>query len=201
MSGIDLSKFNPSEDLLRAIALHIFNGGSYFITFDGETFNVWDGVESEAWAEFEADIEGTDEIVTDSNFAIYCSNNLSEIEEMEVDEDRDNYICLTDSEADEKVKENILDSIWAFRPSFLSSFTGFDVEVFEAIQNNGRCESNNSAILSMIEDEDGLVSDAISADGRGHFMSSYDGNENEQTTDIWGKGDNADQTFYIYRIN
>ena len=35
--------------------------------------------------------------------------------------------------------------------------------------------------------------DIIGADGRGHFLSSYDGNENEITID--------DETFYIYRLN
>lgn len=40
---------------------------------------------------------------------------------------------------------------------------------------------------------DGFIQAAISADGRGHFMSSYDGEENEVTVN--------DQTFYIYRLN
>lgn len=34
---------------------------------------------------------------------------------------------------------------------------------------------------------------AIRADGRGHFMSSYDGEENEEIVE--------GETFYIYRIN
>ncbi len=45
----------------------------------------------------------------------------------------------------------------------------------------------------MIEDEDEFVSQAISADGRGHFLNTYDGNENEQTIE--------GTTFYIYRMN
>jgi hypothetical protein len=36
---------------------------------------------------------------------------------------------------------------------------------------------------------EGFVEEAVSADGRGHFLSSYDGEENEQ------------DGFYIYRIN
>ncbi len=107
--------------------------------------------------------------------------------------DNDDYIVLTDEEADEKASESILDSVWAFRPSFLSSFTGFDESIFEAIQANDKCESNNPAILQLIDDKEGFVQEAISADGRGHFMSSYDGDENEQTIN--------GTTFYIYRIN
>jgi len=63
-----------------------------------------------------------------------------------------------------------------------------------ATANN--CESNNDTIYNLIEkldDIDSFVSAAISADGRGHFMSSYDGNENEETVN--------GITYYIYRIN
>ena len=108
-------------------------------------------------------------------------------------EEYGDYLVLTDSEADEAAKDAILDSAWAFNPSFLSSETGIDEEVFEAIQDNGRCESNNDAILSCIADEDSFVEAAIAADGRGHFLATYDGNENEQEFN--------GQTYYIYRTN
>jgi hypothetical protein len=62
----------------------------------------------------------------------------------------------------------------------------------EAIQSK-KCEGANNAILSIIEKTDGgidgFVEEAISADGRGHFLSSYDGDENEK------------DGFFIYRIN
>lgn len=90
------------------------------------------------------------------------------------------YLAGTDDEMDEKAKEYILETVWAFNASFLASQTGIDIAVFEAIQGNGKCEDNNKAILSMIDDEDEFVQAAIKADGRGHFLNSYDGKEDEQ---------------------
>lgn len=99
------------------------------------------------------------------------------------------YYVLTDSEADEKAREYILDTAWAFNTWFLVDYVpdGVNEEVLKAIQE--KCESGNDAILAMIQDKDKFVNDAISEDGRGHFISVYDGNEYE-----------ADG-FYIYRVN
>lgn len=92
------------------------------------------------------------------------------------------YLVLTDSEADEKCAEDIKNSLWAFNANFLAAHLkdGIEQDVVEAIQGNNKCESNNAAILSLIDDIDHLISDAIAADGRGHFLSSYDGEEHEQ---------------------
>ncbi len=101
------------------------------------------------------------------------------------------YLILTDSEADEKAAEYIKDSLWAFNASFLAGYCDLPQEVFEAMQD--KCEGANDAFLSLVERADGglegLVEEAISADGRGHFLSTYDGNENEE-------GD-----YFIYRVN
>ena len=105
--------------------------------------------------------------------------------------DREDYLVLTDEEADEKAKEYIKDSAWAFNASFLANFTDLPEEVFTAMQ--GKCESSNDAILKLIERSEGgldrFIEEAISADGRGHFMSSYDGEEAEEGQ------------FFIYRLN
>lgn len=105
------------------------------------------------------------------------------------------YLVLTDSEADTQAENEIKESIWAFNSSFLAAHLkeGIDQEVIESIQNNGKCESNNKAILSLIDDVDHFVNDAIKSDGRGHFISSYDGEENE----VYQDG----EFFYIYRMN
>ncbi len=101
------------------------------------------------------------------------------------------YLVLTDSEADEKAAEYIKDSLWAFNSSFLASYCDLPEEMFKAVQD--KCESGNDAVLQCVERADGglqgLIEEAISADGRGHFMSSYDGEENEE-------GD-----YFIYRVN
>jgi hypothetical protein len=97
------------------------------------------------------------------------------------------YMVLTDDEADDKVKEYIKETVWAFNPTFLSDHSGIDEEVFIKLQES--CETANDAIFKLIKNFDNLVKDAIYVDGRGHFLAGYDGNENEQ-------GD-----FYLYRTN
>jgi hypothetical protein len=160
------------EGTQKALALKKFNNEPFYLrSIDGE-IKAFDG--EDPGEEFSLE-------------------DATEIEPIEGDEERDNYIVLTDEEADEKAKESILQSVWAFTPNFLASFTGFDISIFEAIQNNNKCEDNNDAILSMVKDEDEFVSEAIRWDGRGHFMSSYDGHENEESV--------GGVTYYIYRMN
>ena len=107
------------------------------------------------------------------------------------------YLVLTDEEADERAKEYILESVWAFNADFIiehSNALDFDEaskKVVEAIAE--QCESGNEAMKKLIDDLDEFVSDAVSADGRGHFLSGYDGEENEE--EINGT------TYYIYRTN
>jgi len=104
---------------------------------------------------------------------------------------RQEYAIGTDSEADAAVAENIKDSIWAFNASFLASFTGLPEEMFSGMQD--KCEGANDAFLTCVERAEGgldaFISEAVSADGRGHFLSGYDGEENEEGE------------FYIYRTN
>jgi hypothetical protein len=103
------------------------------------------------------------------------------------------YLVLTDSEADELAAERIKDSLWAFNTEFISSHTkhGLNDSQIAAIEEmqDRLCESANSIIEALIVDLDHFISDAVSSDGRGHFISSYDGNENEVGE------------FYIYRTN
>ncbi len=101
------------------------------------------------------------------------------------------YLVMTDDEADEKAAEQIKDSAWAFNSSFLASYCDLPEEVFTAMQ--GKCEGANDAITKLIERSeggmDGFIEEAISADGRGHFLNTYDGNEDEAGE------------FYVCRIN
>lgn len=100
------------------------------------------------------------------------------------------YMVLTDDEADERAKQDIEQSLWAFNASFLVDYLpeGVGEEVIEALQP--QCEGANEAIRSMVGDRfDELVEDAISADGRGHFLNTYDGDEHEAGE------------FFIYRTN
>ncbi len=126
--------------------------------------------------------------------AEYLEIEIDEIEENAwdgFDADGAEYMVLTDEEANEKAKEYIEESVWAFNKSFLDchseAISEMDDEVFQKIQE--MCESANKTIMRLIDDFDYFVEDAMSADGRGHFMSSYDGEEIEQGE------------FYIYRTN
>lgn len=111
----------------------------------------------------------------------------------EIEHGNRSYLVCTDREADKVAKESILDSVWAFRPEFLEHYTvnGVDADVIRELQK--RCETSNDSLLKLIRNKTQFVSDAIQADGRGHFLSGYDGNENEITC----KG----TRFYIYRTN
>ena len=100
------------------------------------------------------------------------------------------YLVLDDDQANEAVTEYIKESLWAFNADFLAGETGIPADMFTAAQD--KCEGANDAFLQIVEQSCGLdefVDDAVSADGRGHFMSHYDGEENEQ-------GD-----YFIYRTN
>jgi hypothetical protein len=125
------------------------------------------------------DIDLTEEEIDDSDAPLFIIG-------------RAEYLVLTDDEADKRAADEIAESVWAFRPEFLSAHSDADQEVFEALQATGKCESLNGPVRSLIRDWDHFVSDAIAADGRGHFISSYDGEENEVS--IGGKW------FFVYRV-
>jgi len=104
----------------------------------------------------------------------------------------DDYLVCTDKEADEAVKEAVLDSLWAFRPSFIVSHMAYKPENYRERDSTEKvlehmqfhlCESANCIVKSMIKDIDHFVDDAVSSDGRGHFLAQYDGDEHEVTVD------------------
>lgn len=120
------------------------------------------------------------------------------------------YLVLTDEEADEEAKEYIENSLWAFNPSFLCDALGLPHLAEEMISGfcEAKCEDANDTILAMLGGKysrnfEALVEDAINTDGRGHFMNSYDGNEDEVHQLISGiPGDDAEyEWYYIYRTN
>ena len=109
------------------------------------------------------------------------------------------YKVLTDTEADEEAKEHILNDLWAFNADFILRHTEFyntssdreDAEFIDSLQKlqSNICESANSIVKALIVDIDTFIEDAIESDGRGHFISWYDGREEEQ------------DEFFIYRTN
>lgn len=107
---------------------------------------------------------------------------------------RAEYTVLNDAEADKAAGERIEEDLWAFNASFLACETGLPEEVFEALQS--KCEGANDAFHKLISSTcgiDRIVNQAIACDGRGHFLSSYDGDENEFCVN--------GEWFFIYRNN
>jgi len=101
--------------------------------------------------------------------------------------DGNDYRVLTDDEANDACHYYIKESVWTFNADFLAKHTDIDPAVFTLLQE--QCESANDAILTMIKDFDGFVEDAIDTDGRGNYLSPYDGEETELGE------------FYLYRTN
>ena len=105
--------------------------------------------------------------------------------------DDGDYLVLSDEDAEETAKEYIRQSVWAFNKSFLDAhseaISEMDEKSFAKLQEG--CESVNKAIWCMIDDKEHFLDDAIKCDGRGHFLSGYDGAEEMQGE------------YYIYRCN
>jgi hypothetical protein len=89
------------------------------------------------------------------------------------------YAVGTEKQVDAAVREYVRDSLWAFRPEYLEAYTpeGIDAEIIGIIVEK-KNEDATEIIARLVGDKLGeLIDDAIAADGRGHFLSSYDGNE------------------------
>jgi hypothetical protein len=104
------------------------------------------------------------------------------------------YKIMTDEEADEQAAEYIKNSLWTFNASFISCHTknGLNDRAEKALEKmlGNLGEDANDIVEAMIEDIDEFIEDAIRADGRGHFLSTYDGEEREITVN--------GETYYIY---
>ena len=90
----------------------------------------------------------------------------------------DEYIVLSDEERKEAVIENIKESASYFSSSFLAGETELPEIVFESLVDK------NEAVVKIIEKlADGGISGfakrAVEADGFGHFLNGYNGEEKE----------------------
>jgi hypothetical protein len=103
----------------------------------------------------------------------------------------DDYLVYTDDEADEAVYNYIDESVCFFKSDFIAAHCNVDQEVISKLQELH--ENSNQAIKSLIKDFDHFVNDAVLCDGRAHFLSSYDGEENEVNVN--------GNTYYVYRSN
>ena len=113
------------------------------------------------------------------------------------------YLILTDEEADEEAKNSIKNSLWAFNADFIirhcKNYDEMDSYEYDAAIESLReaqanqCENLNGLVFALIDNISEFIADAICEDGRGHFVSYYDGREyEEKVNDTW---------YYIYRQN
>ena len=97
---------------LKSIALKQHLGEDYFV-LNGKVYEGTENEANEQYLEQDADINGylpTDERF-EPNFQQWCEDNITEIDEYNEDDYNNDYLILTDSEADEKCKQCILDSV------------------------------------------------------------------------------------------
>lgn len=104
------------------------------------------------------------------------------------------WVVFSDEDADDNIYEFIKNSLWSFRAEFISQVTGHDKDEILTLTCEG--ELKNDDLVMIVERSCGLkrfVNQAIKADGRGHFLSTYDGVEREVKVD--------GEYYYVYRTN
>lgn len=103
------------------------------------------------------------------SFHISLENNQGETYEFFVTEGETDQI--------EAVGEYCKDLLWSFNPEFLEAhmISEIDAKAIEKIQP--MYEDANPILKNLIIDWEDFIEDAIRADGAGHFLSPYDGEE------------------------
>lgn len=124
--------------------------------------------------------------------------SASRYDDTELEYGRESYRVLTDEEATEAAIAAASESIWAFNVSFLSRYVpalgnARAAKAWTKVQSE-LCEDAGPLVEALLGDRlDEAMRDAVAEDGRGQFLASYDGQENEAKVDgVW---------FYIYRTN
>lgn len=130
-----------------------------------------------------------------NNYDFYLvEENEKVIKWIEDNLDGDEFVICDESSREDLVRTEIENSAWAFNTEFIlrhskSSITYDVLKHFQEVE----CESSNDFVLEIIEDFDEFVSNAINGDGYGHFLSRYDGKENDISID--------GNEYFIYRNN
>ena len=99
--------------------------------------------------------------------------------------DAGQYRVLTDSEADDAAEDYIKNNTWSFNASFILDHCSNaqnceSLELAESaltLAQRSLCEKATALVDCLIDDIDDFVRDAIEADGRGHFLAGFDGDE------------------------
>ena len=124
---------------------------------------------------------------------------------------RDFLVC-SDKGRDQEARKHVRDSLWAFNADFISYHTKGTlgrgaIDALKAAQEK-LCEGANELVFSMLKSFSKFCADAVRADGYGHFLSPYDGNEDEIEVKpgvldrmIADTDAKVSRTFYAYRTN
>jgi len=165
-------------NLLRALALMQHNGDDFFIlgskAYEGTRDNA-----QEMFDEYLQDYKdnGAKYVAQESHtFEQFCENSLGEVDELDPEDYNNDYLVLTDEEADEKWEESL--------DSYIEECITPEIDKLSEGAGN---------LQYYITFDEGKWKRDARMDGRGHSLASYDGNENEETVN--------GQTFYIYRLN
>lgn len=154
-----------SIEVLKQLAFMQHNGDDFFI----HAGKAYEGNHKELWDEW---VECTENLADAQTWEEFIEDNCTEVGDF----DNDDYMILTDEEADEKWEESL--------DSYIEEC------ITPEIDKLGEGMGNLSYYIKF--DEEMWKRDAR-MDGRGHSLSTYDGHENEETID--------GETFYIYRLN
>jgi hypothetical protein len=105
-------------------------------------------------------------------------------------DDGNEYAVGTLAQAKRAAKMYILDSLWAFNTDFIARMADLDEATAKAVRKaqEDLSEDANPLVRKLIGSEPNLkrfVNEAIRADGLGHFLSPYDGEE-RSSSDIPG---------------
>lgn len=105
----------------------------------------------------------------------------SDYDSAEFEADGETYLVCTDGEAEERAGDYIKESLWAFNTGFIIDHSSLPYDATDMVSafQEAKCEDANETIAALITDIDEFIEDAICADGRGHFLNGYDGEEYE----------------------
>lgn len=103
------------------------------------------------------------------------------------------FLVIHGDDLNDILAERITQDLWAFRAEFIAAHTknGLSPETIEALEEMQREMGENCQpiVEALIVDLKAFIRDAVTTDGAGHFLASYDGKET------------VVDEFFIYRTN